>query len=660
VSGILTSLLLSLVTGCGGSGTGVSIALSSGNTTRLAGSAAVTLTATVSHATNTDVTWTFSGEGCGTFAVVGNTATYTPPAESALISDCTATITATSVAKTSATRKIVFTVKAVTLTLPGGESLSQTVSAAGAGITLTVDITNDNSGDGVTWTLSGAAASALKTANTAAWGLADQAIRRSTWLSAGARPAIAPTTCGSLSATSGTSVTFTPPAVGPCTATITASASANSNVTQIFTITVNAAVVPTYTIGGTVSGLNSGTSVVLLDNGTDALTVSSNTSFTFTTPIASGSDYLVTVGTEPTGESCQITNGGPLPVSAKVTNVAVTCTAVTGPSVVAEHELAQTGLAIALASNVLQSQLVVLSYAQSQSLACTASSDGSYSFATGATPTVTIPGTTPTPIYPLTVYYGSTCATPYIVADVTGADVSTDTLQETATYYDTNGVTELGTLTVSETITVTGSGNNESFSANGLGIFTPKSGAVPVQLGLYCTITEGVTTAQCGGGVAQNFPALNGGLAIGAVTPLTLTLNSGSTGAVSFTGGGTAYTGPMNSLTLKNPQLDQLVIAEGAGATEYTTTSATGSAASFTLFPPVPTSWTLTDATHDEQIDIAVVPVTLDSSITIKQISTGNTLATGEVDQSGTSTGSGNMTYSDGSTAAITGWTLAD
>jgi hypothetical protein len=93
----------------------------------------------------------------------------------------------------------------------------------------------------------------------------------------------------------------------------------------------------------------------------------------------------------------------------------------------------------------------------------------------------------------------------------------------------------------------------------------------------------------------------------------------------------------------------------------YATTAVNGSAGALDLFPPTPTSWTLSDATHDEEITITVLSdATRDSSIAIKQISTGNTLATGAVDQSGTSTGSGNMTYSDGSTAAITGWTLAD
>jgi len=47
-----------------------------------------------------------------------------------------------------------------------------------------------------------------------------------------------------------------------------------------------------YTVGGTITGLNG--SVTLLNNGTDALTVTSNAGFTFTNPLASG-PYSVTV-----------------------------------------------------------------------------------------------------------------------------------------------------------------------------------------------------------------------------------------------------------------------------------------------------------------------------------------------------------------------------
>lgn len=81
----------------------------------------------------------------------------------------------------------------------------------------------------------------------------------------------------------------------------------------------------TYTVGGNVSGLDSGAAVVLLDNGGDALTVSQNGPFTFNTALASGSGYDVTVGTQPTGESCTVANGTGTVGTSDVTNVAVTC-----------------------------------------------------------------------------------------------------------------------------------------------------------------------------------------------------------------------------------------------------------------------------------------------------------------------------------------------
>src|SRR6202021_2284305 len=46
----------------------------------------------------------------------------------------------------------------------------------------------------------------------------------------------------------------------------------------------------TFTVGGTVAGLTSGT-LVLADNGGDDLTVSANGSFTFATPLATGAAY---------------------------------------------------------------------------------------------------------------------------------------------------------------------------------------------------------------------------------------------------------------------------------------------------------------------------------------------------------------------------------
>ena len=71
--------------------------------------------------------------------------------------------------------------------------------------------------------------------------------------------------------------------------------------------------VTTYTIGGTVAGLGTGSSVVLQNNAGDNIPVSANGAFTFTTPLANGAAYAVTVLTQPTapgpGQSCIVTAG---------------------------------------------------------------------------------------------------------------------------------------------------------------------------------------------------------------------------------------------------------------------------------------------------------------------------------------------------------------
>lgn len=80
-----------------------------------------------------------------------------------------------------------------------------------------------------------------------------------------------------------------------------------------------------YTIGGTLSGLAAGTSVVLLNNGSGDLNVNSNGSFTFTTPLSDLSAYAVTVKNHPTGQLCTASNGSGTLAGANVTNVAISC-----------------------------------------------------------------------------------------------------------------------------------------------------------------------------------------------------------------------------------------------------------------------------------------------------------------------------------------------
>jgi len=82
-----------------------------------------------------------------------------------------------------------------------------------------------------------------------------------------------------------------------------------------------------YTIGGTVSGL-SGT-LVLQNNGGNDLTITADGTFTFSTAFADASTYSVTVKTQPSVQTCTITNGSGTISGKNVTDVSVNCVTLT-------------------------------------------------------------------------------------------------------------------------------------------------------------------------------------------------------------------------------------------------------------------------------------------------------------------------------------------
>ena len=89
---------------------------------------------------------------------------------------------------------------------------------------------------------------------------------------------------------------------------------------------------PTFTVGGTVSGLTG--SVTLRNNGGNDLIRNANGSFTFATALAPGSVYAVTVSSQPAGQTCTVSSGSGTIASANVTNVVVTCSTIaTSPGV---------------------------------------------------------------------------------------------------------------------------------------------------------------------------------------------------------------------------------------------------------------------------------------------------------------------------------------
>jgi uncharacterized delta-60 repeat protein len=79
----------------------------------------------------------------------------------------------------------------------------------------------------------------------------------------------------------------------------------------------------TFTVGGTVSGLNG--TIILQNNGGDDLTITSDGSFTFATALADGSSYDVTIKTHPSGQCGFVANGNGTILGGDVTAVSVNC-----------------------------------------------------------------------------------------------------------------------------------------------------------------------------------------------------------------------------------------------------------------------------------------------------------------------------------------------
>ena len=80
---------------------------------------------------------------------------------------------------------------------------------------------------------------------------------------------------------------------------------------------------PTYTIGGAISGLTG--TVVLQNNAGDDLTVLEDGAFAFATEAAEGSEYLVTVKTNPNTQTCTASDNAGTVSGANVTNISVVC-----------------------------------------------------------------------------------------------------------------------------------------------------------------------------------------------------------------------------------------------------------------------------------------------------------------------------------------------
>ncbi len=121
-------------------------------------------------------------------------------------------------------------------------------------------------------------------------------------------------------------VTVTTPPTGQyCVVGNAGGVVSSTSATSLSVTCANGALPASYTVGGSVTGLT-GTLQLALTQSNEPLTVNSGaTSFSFPTGIPQGTDYRVTVASQPTGQTCIIPNGGTIMESSNVTGIMVTC-----------------------------------------------------------------------------------------------------------------------------------------------------------------------------------------------------------------------------------------------------------------------------------------------------------------------------------------------
>ncbi len=317
---------------------------------------------------------------------------------------------------------------------------------------------------------------------------------------------------------------------------------------------------PTYTVGGTATGL-AGKSVVLADNAGDNLTVSANGTFTFATPLDSGAAYNVTVKTNPAGQTCTVTSGSGTIAAANITSVTVTCAAIPTFSVGGTIS-GLSGKSVVLADNAGDN--------------LTVSANGAFTFATslasGAAYSVTVKTNPAGQTCTVTSGSGTIAAANITSVAVTCAAIPTFSVGGTI-----SGLT--GTAVLADN-----GGDNLSLSANGAFTFATSlaSGAaysVTVKTnpaGQTCTVTSGSGTIPAANitSVAVTCAAIPtfsvGGTISGLTGTAVLADNGGDNLSLSANGAFTFATslasGAAYSVTVKtNPAGQTCTVTSGSG-----------------------------------------------------------------------------------------------
>ena len=221
-----------------------------------------------------------------------------------------------------------------------------------------------------------------------------------------------------------------------CTVTNPSGTINGANVTNVL-VTCSSS---TYTLGGTVSGLTVGTTLVLQNNDDQTISQTTNGSFAFLDALANGSPYNVTVKSQPSGQTCTVTNPTGTINGANVTTVSVSCQGTT-----ATLTASVSNLALATSG---QSRIITITNAGTTSA-------GSVGYTATNLPLDTSVLNTATNACPSangTLAAGETCTITVVPGSTASSNTSGDPCD------GASGFIPLYTLPAASTITVTASG----------------------------------------------------------------------------------------------------------------------------------------------------------------------------------------------------------
>lgn len=234
----------------------------------------------------------------------------------------------------------------------------------------------------------------------------------------------------------------------------------------------------TYTVGGTVAGLE-GKGLVLQNNAGDDLVVDASGAFAFKTKLTTGKAFAVTVKTQPSGpkQVCTVSGGTGSIAAGNVSSVTVNCATSTFTVGGTASGVAGTGLAL---QNNAGDDVVV-------------NANGTFAFATpvkdGAAYAITVKTQPTNP--------SQTCAVANGSGTVAGANVTAPTVTCTTNQYTVGGAV---TGLVAGSVVLTNNGGDDlAVAADGNFTFVAKVAsnanyAVAVKTqpaGLYCSVTNG-------------------------------------------------------------------------------------------------------------------------------------------------------------------------